>query len=260
MNHSFSVENATKYGVESAIFIENMQFWLAKNKANNRHFYDGRYWTYNSAKAFSELFPYWSASQVSRIIKKLEDSGILVTGNYNQSAYDRTKWYSLKDEIHLTELKNGNNEVVKTLIRTDINTSINTDTALTRPDDVDEQVWADWLALRKAKRAPVTKTTISGARSQADLAGITLDEFLRVWCRRGSQGLEAAWLKPDERGQKTFKSIGDKPVKLMSPNERKAYEDHVGDEAYMILFGDSPPEKRSEFIDVQAKELAHESS
>lgn len=68
-----------------------------------------------------------------------------------------------------------------------------------RPPDVGEQVWADWLQLRKAKRAPVTATTLEGARREAERAGMTLEAFLRVWCRRGSQGLEADWLKPAER-------------------------------------------------------------
>jgi len=68
-----------------------------------------------------------------------------------------------------------------------------------RPDDVDAQTWTDWLQLRKAKRAPVTLTVVNGARAEAEKAGMTLDAFLQVWCRRGSQGLEAGWLKPDER-------------------------------------------------------------
>lgn len=67
------------------------------------------------------------------------------------------------------------------------------------PADVDAQVWTDWLALRAKKRAPVTATVIDGAKSEALKAGMTLDAFLRVWCRRGSQGLEADWLKPAER-------------------------------------------------------------
>ena len=71
--------------------------------------------------------------------------------------------------------------------------------AIARPDDVDEQTWTDWLALRKAKRAPVTETVVNGARSEAGKAGMTLAEFLGVWCSRGSQGLEAAWIKPHER-------------------------------------------------------------
>lgn len=72
-----------------------------------------------------------------------------------------------------------------------------------RPPEVSEQVWTDWLQLRKAKRAPVTATTVEGAREEATKAGMTLEAFLRVWCRRGSQGLEAAWLKPEERAAVT---------------------------------------------------------
>jgi uncharacterized protein YdaU (DUF1376 family) len=71
--------------------------------------------------------------------------------------------------------------------------------ALAPPADVEPQVWADWLQLRKAKRAPVTQTVIDGARAEAGKAGMPLQAFLSVWCRRGSQGLEAAWLRPDER-------------------------------------------------------------
>ena len=67
------------------------------------------------------------------------------------------------------------------------------------PDDVDPQVWADWLQLRKAKSAPVTATVVDSARSEAVKAGMTLEAFLRVWCARGSQGLQAEWLKPHER-------------------------------------------------------------
>ena len=71
--------------------------------------------------------------------------------------------------------------------------------AVRRPDDVTEQTWMDWQQLRRTKRASVTETVVAGAREQAGLAGMTLEEFLKVWCRRGSQGLEAAWLKPEER-------------------------------------------------------------
>lgn len=72
---------------------------------------------------------------------------------------------------------------------------------VTCPPDVDQQTWTDWQALRKAKRAPVTETVVNGARREADKAGMSLTDFLQVWCRRGSQGLEAAWLKPEERAK-----------------------------------------------------------
>lgn len=67
------------------------------------------------------------------------------------------------------------------------------------PEDVDAQVWDDWLSLRRAKKAPVTSTVVDGARRQAAKADMSLEAFLRIWCRRGSQGLEADWIKPHER-------------------------------------------------------------
>lgn len=68
------------------------------------------------------------------------------------------------------------------------------------PEDVSEQIWRDWLALRKAKRAPVSATVIEAATAEAAKADMTLEAFLRIWCARGSQGLQADWLKPHERG------------------------------------------------------------
>lgn len=68
-----------------------------------------------------------------------------------------------------------------------------------RPNDVTEQTWDDWLQLRKQKKAPVTETVLKHARKEAGKADMPLEAFLVVWCGRGSQGLDAAWLTKDER-------------------------------------------------------------
>ena len=98
MNYNFNVEIATKIGVDEAIMLNNFVYWLLKNKANNKNFFDGNYWTFNSVRAYSELFPFWKESQIKRILKSLIDQNVLVVGNYNQNAYDRTNWYSLSNE------------------------------------------------------------------------------------------------------------------------------------------------------------------
>lgn len=72
--------------------------------------------------------------------------------------------------------------------------------ALVHPSDVPAQVWDDWQTLRRAKKAPVTDTVVANARAEAAKAGMSLADFLAVWCARGSQGLQAEWLKPHERG------------------------------------------------------------
>ena len=82
MIHSFNINIATKYGVHSAIILDNLNYWITKNKANEQHFYDGHYWTYNSKKAFAELFPYMTERQIDYALKKLIDDGIIITGKY----------------------------------------------------------------------------------------------------------------------------------------------------------------------------------
>lgn len=71
----------------------------------------------------------------------------------------------------------------------------------TRPDDVSEAVWRDWLALRKEKKAAVSETVLAGARREAQKASLPLERFLEIWCTRGSMGLQADWLRATERGQ-----------------------------------------------------------
>ena len=72
-------------------------------------------------------------------------------------------------------------------------------TAVACPLDVDQQIWDDWKQLRKAKKAPVTETVVKSARKEAAKANMAFGDFLSIWCARGSQGLQADWIKPDER-------------------------------------------------------------
>lgn len=97
MYHSFNVRVAEKYGMAAAVIMEHLRFWIEKNKANERHYHDGMYWTYSSIKAFSELFPYLSAKQIRTTIDKLKEQGLIIVGTFNGSVYDKTKWYALTE-------------------------------------------------------------------------------------------------------------------------------------------------------------------
>ena len=90
---------AARYGFEEAVFLHSLMFWYRTNRANDRNFRDGRWWTYNTIKAFDDIFPWWSAKQIRRIADSCREQGGLVTGNYNQDRRDRTIWYSPGDEL-----------------------------------------------------------------------------------------------------------------------------------------------------------------
>ena len=95
MEHSFNIDIACEYGVPAAIILKNLHFWIEHNRANRTNYRDGKYWTYNSVKAFTLLIPYYSRKQIINALKKIEDAGLIITGNYNDTAYDRTTWYTL---------------------------------------------------------------------------------------------------------------------------------------------------------------------
>jgi hypothetical protein len=109
-----------------------------------------------------------------------------------------------------------------------------------KPEDVTPQTWADWLQLRKGKRAAVTQTVIDEARREADKAGLSLERFLVIWCARGSQSLEAQWLKPSER----CTAVGSTPA--VDPDARSAVEAEVSpkESARGTNFANSGPPTR----------------
>lgn len=105
--HFFYTVDAEKYGVNAAIILSNIRFWIKTNYLNKNNFVIGKVWTYYSARSFRLLHPYLSKDQIDLTLKKLENLGAIYVGNYNKRKYDRTKWYALTDEKEYltTELK-----------------------------------------------------------------------------------------------------------------------------------------------------------
>ncbi len=98
MVYTFDTEVAKLVGADAATLFQNISFWCMRNAANGQNEHDGRFWTYNSVKAFTELFPWLSVAQIRRALKRLEDAGLIVSGCFNKTGYDRTKWYAVGDE------------------------------------------------------------------------------------------------------------------------------------------------------------------
>lgn len=96
--HVLDIGVAQLVGANAALILENIAYWCEHNAANNTNLHDGHYWTYNSTKAFTELFPYMTVNVIRTAIKKLKEADLLLTGNYNKSAYDRTMWYTLTEK------------------------------------------------------------------------------------------------------------------------------------------------------------------
>lgn len=116
MNHMFDTAIAEELSVNAAILFQHIAFWCIHSEANGTNYHDGFYWTYSSNKAFRKIFPYLSSSQIDTALKKLVEAGLVIRGNYNKSAYDRTIWYAVtkngksiyqKSKMESKEIQNG---------------------------------------------------------------------------------------------------------------------------------------------------------
>ena len=72
---------------------------------------------------------------------------------------------------------------------------INNNRSPAKPEDVNEEVWTDWLSLRRVKKAPVTATALTRLRAEATKAGLSLQDALTQCVANGWQGFEAEWIK-----------------------------------------------------------------
>lgn len=63
-----------------------------------------------------------------------------------------------------------------------------------KPDNVSEEVWEGFAALRRAKKAPITAAAMEGIEREAAKARMSLQDALQTCCARGWAGFKAEWV------------------------------------------------------------------
>lgn len=232
MQHSFDIDIAKDYGLLEAILLNNLWFWIEKNRANNANYYDGYYWTYNSTRAFNELFPYVSQRQIQCALKRLIDEEILQTGNYNKVAYDRTLWYAFtekgkcimqKCKMDCAKMLNGYNENVKPIpdINSDINSNIKPDN---KPDNnIPYQEITEYLNNRTGSSYKhTTKKTKDLIKARFN-EGFTLEDFKIVIDKKCVEWINNKdmnkYLRPETLFGTKFESYLNQQVKAVTTKD-----------------------------------------
>lgn len=77
-----------------------------------------------------------------------------------------------------------------------------TKTTVARPDDVGEQVWDEFLILRKEKRKTFTELALRGMRREAEAAGLSLEEAMTMCVEHGWQSFQASYLRDKNSGSR----------------------------------------------------------
>lgn len=193
-DYHFSGELAQKYGLDEAIILHHLAYWVQKNTIDGRNIHDGRVWTFNTQSALSQWFGWWSRRQIQRILKSLEDQGAIIKGSYNTRPMDRTLWYSVADEVlehYAIPSPPAEEQAAETVPSSARNGALN---GTERCNEMHETVPAIPKRIHKEK----PKETIT------DGAGVNQDEqFARFWERyprkEGKKRAREKWkrLNPD---------------------------------------------------------------
>lgn len=87
---------AEEIGLNESIVLLQLEFLISISE----HEHDGKLWTYQSLSDLKTYyFKWWSVPTISRIIKSLEQRGLIhVRNDLNKLGYDRTQWYALNAE------------------------------------------------------------------------------------------------------------------------------------------------------------------
>lgn len=93
------------------------------------------------------------------------------------------------------------------------------------PHDIDPELWAEWLSIRKTKRAPPpTERALMRLRAEATEAGLSLHDAITMCCDRCWISLQAGWVRNP--------TVSQRRAQPMTQDERIA-------EAYRIAFGNN---------------------
>ena len=95
--HAYNVSVAADVGINAAVIFYNICFWVEENYSNKRNYINGKYWTYNTIKAFEIIFPEMTGKQIEYALKKLKENGYIESAVLSEDTRDRTNWYTVCD-------------------------------------------------------------------------------------------------------------------------------------------------------------------
>jgi DnaD/phage-associated family protein len=114
---------ATIVGLNESIVLQQLHYWLERST----HIYEGYKWVYNTYEEWQKQFPFWSESTIRRIITKMEKQELIISGNFNRSKIDKTKWYRINYEKlaqleQLVDEANSSGQDEQTTVQSDAST------------------------------------------------------------------------------------------------------------------------------------------
>ena len=187
----------------------------------------------------------WSSHRADQEISRAGEK----SSKASESAKARWSKHKYADAMRTHNESNATQDTLhKTQDTEHKNTKPRKSASIVKPESVDQKVWDDFLAIRKAKRSPMTNTALQGIQREADKAGWPLETVMQECVTRGWQGFKAEWvaIKPVDKSNMSFAERDEQ-------TRRKRWEEMTGRKWPTDGFiGDT--------IDAYTLELGHDTS
>lgn len=263
--HSFDVELAELHGVDAALIIGHFQHFIEHHRANKTNFYEGHYWTYDSAASLAEKFPYWSKNKIQKLLVKLEDKNLIASGDFSEDRFKRPKFYrviadTLKPNglLPTSQMADCTESQMADSSLSDQSTNQSSDHSLksTKKNGLDfsplglgdEQI-IEWKDLRKKAKAPITQrviNTIAKEFNKSRQAGFTNDQILDLLSVKGWKDYKHEWMLNSNRNVGAQAHGTHQPTKEHNGiGYGENADQSVFPEHLQIAHNDTPPVKRT---------------
>ena len=98
--HSFDVQIARIWNIEKAIILKEISGWCRINERKKNNEAYGFFWTYNSSNAYAKHFGYMSDKKVDRLIREMENDGIIFGHKFYSFRGNQTKSHTVNWELY----------------------------------------------------------------------------------------------------------------------------------------------------------------
>lgn len=95
---SFSPTLARVFGIEAAIFLQWLHYFMVVKSLQERPTHDGRMWVYNSYEDWHSHMTFLSLTGMTSAIRKMETLGVILSAQLGVNRFDRRKSYTIDYE------------------------------------------------------------------------------------------------------------------------------------------------------------------
>jgi hypothetical protein len=94
---------AVAIGVEEAIVLQQLHWWLNNPNNTGRVDENGDKWVYNTYEKWKkDNFPFWSVDKIKRIFLNLEKGGVVISAQLDAKKHDMQKFYRIDFDVLCT--------------------------------------------------------------------------------------------------------------------------------------------------------------